>query len=371
MAAIIPLSNASTLKDNPLINDTWWSMLSYIKQFTPQDAIINTSWAESDYIMSIAKRATVHDAQRQNTPVDYWFNKALLTNSEEEAFGIFRMLNSGSNQAFEELLKILNNDKFLALDLINKMILLNKDEGRILLNRYTKDNNAVDKILKLVYCPTRSGYLLVYDKMVDFIPALSIIANWDFKKFDLWRKSNKLNRNDFIKYAGEKFGYPREYSESLYDYLKFKNNKNILNWISMEEYKFYTSYSEKELHQNSEKIILFDNGLVIDRESLRSYYRDDYIGIWRIPAHLIFISKETIKENMNNEGDKRYSVLLSENDNTYKAILFSSPLAHSLFLRLYFMKGMGLKHFNLVHHEENKEMGGNIYLYKIVWDSQK
>jgi len=364
IATCMPLCNACRISGIPLMNDSWWKILMKIKEATPKNAIINAYWNQGDWIMSIAKRATINDPSWQYTSTPYWFSKALLSASEEEAFGILRMLNSGANQAFEELSKVLGNDKLLTLEFINKMILLKREEGEVLLGKYIQDKNVIAKISNFIYGPPPPSYLLVYDQMVNIMPILSTISNWNFERLDLWQRSLKLDKGDFIDYCKKRFGYSEDYSKTIYTNLKLMDKSNILHWVSPERYKFYTSYSEYKSSKNNEKLIPFDNGLLIDIENLRAYFRDNQNEEWIVPMDLIFIDEDAVKENTNSKGDPLYSVLLTNNNGIYKAILFSRPLAQTLFFKLYFMNGRGLKHFKEMHHEKN-DNGTNIYLYKI------
>lgn len=362
ITTLIPLYNASKISIVPLINDSWWNMLTKIKQTTPKDAVINAYWNQGDWIMSIAKRATINDPSWQYTAVPYWFSKALLSTNEEEAFGILRMLNSGANQAFEEFSRRLGNDKLLSLKLINKIILLEKEETVVLLSKYTQDKEVIAKILKSIYGPPPPSYLLIYDQMVNIMPTLSTIANWDFERVDLLHKYSIFNKNDFIDYCKKHLKYSEDYVQTIYADLKSRDRSNLLQWVSKESYQFYTPNLES--FDDSGKLIFFDNGIVIDMENLRAYFRDSRGSKELVPMDLIFIDEDTVRENINTKGDTAYSVLLTKRNGIYKAVLFSRPLAQSLFFKLYFMNGKGLKHFKLVH-SERKDRGTSVFLYKI------
>lgn len=370
MVSVIPLSRALEVVGIPMMNDSFRNMLAKVKELTPANAIINDYWDYGDYTMTIAKRATVLDAQYQWTPVTYWVTRALFTGNEAEAVGILRMLDSGGNTAFEELAKSLNNDKLRALELVNEMILLSQEEGRSLLNKYIKDKNILEKVLKLIYGPPAPGYVLLHHEMIDIVPVLTKIANWDFRRLDLWQKSLKLKREDFINYAKERFGYADKYAQAIFANIKVLRKEDMRCWISRDEYVVYTVYSEKKSPAD-EKLILFDNGIAVDKESLKVYFRDGFYARWITPELLVFASEGKIKEKINQGGDSRYAVLLSEDNNVYKAVLLSKPLAQSLFVRLYFLNGAGLKKFKLIHHEENKKWNSNYLLYEINWNGKK
>lgn len=363
---IIPIKNAYEVKLMPHMNDVWWNMLIKIKKDTPQDAIINTLWDSGDWIMTVANRATVNDPSFQYTPVPYWISRVLLATDEKEAMGILRMLDAGSDQAFEELSKLFNGDNLIALELLNKMILVDKEAGFSILSQYTKNRSIIDTILKLMYEPSSSGYLLIDEAMLKKIPALCKSGNWDFRKLDLWNKFPELNKDGFINYAAKRFGYTKEYSAILYESIRLTDKDSIADWISIGDYNMYTPYLEKETIEAS-KVVLFDEGLMIDIEKLNSYYWDQYLKKWIVPGRLIFINKDGTQRKVNAQGNQDYTVLFVSQNNKNKAVLLSTSLADSLLVKLYFMEGKGLKFFKLAHHEENDELKANLYLYKINW----
>jgi hypothetical protein len=368
-AMMFSVHNASKVTIFPLLNDTWKNMLVKIRETTPQDAIINAHWQSGDFIMTIAKRATIQCAQYNGTPVTYWVARALLTENEKEAVAIFRMLDAGNSHAFEEITRLLNNNKFLAMGLINRMLLVDEGQSRILLAQYTSDLNITEKILKLMYKPQHPGYFLADDNLVFVLPTiLSPLANWDFKRVDLWQKFRKSQKDKFMVYAQNKFGYTKESSRELCRILGLTNNKNLFSWFSHgAAYKAYTDYSEKSTTSPDEGVVVFDNGLIFDKDKGRVFFKDDWYGKWISPAEIIFVTQRGINQIHNKEGDNGYSCVILEAANSYKAVLLSKEVAHSMLARLYFMKGSGLKYFKLVGQEENKEKNVHLYLYKINW----
>jgi len=368
--AILPIHNVSGFTVFPYFNDTWKNMMMKINNSTPKDAIINTYWTSGDFIMTIAKRSTIHCAQYNQIPVSYWVARALLTEDEKEAIGILRMLDAGSTHAFDEISKLLNNDKLLAMDLISKMFLVDQVRGRILLIQHTSDTDIIKKILKLMYEPQHPAYFLVDGQLIARLPNdLISLANWDFKMVNLWQQFRYSKKEEFIAYAKNKFGYTLENAQGLYNTFRLTDKKNMFSLFSHGvSYKVYTDYLEKSVFGKNEKMIIFDNGLLFDKQDRTVFFRDDLLGKWIIPAEIIFVTQNGLNENYNKNGDSGYSCIILEEGNTYKAVLLSKEVAHSVLARLYFMKGSGLKHFNLVEQEENKEKNEHLYLYKINWN---
>jgi hypothetical protein len=368
-AVIFPIHNASNVTIFPLFNNTWQNMMVKIEKETPKDAVINAHWTSGDFVMTIAKRATIQCGQYNSTPVTYWVARALLTENEKEAVAILKMLDSGSNHAFEEISKLLNGDKFLAMGLINQLLLVNEGQGRILLAQYTSDPNITEKILKLMYEPLHAGYFLVDDYLISALPTiLSPLANWDFKRVDLWEKFHKAQKDEFTAYAQNKFGYTKESSRELWRILKFTNDKNLFSWFSHDAaYKTYTEYTEKSFDGKDEGAVVFDNGLIFLKQEGKVVFRDDWFGNWIMPEEIIFVNQKEASQIHNKEGDNGYACIILKTGNTYGAVLLSKELAHSMLAKLYFMKGSGLKYFKLAEQEENKKRNAHLYLYKINW----
>lgn len=370
-ACFILIQNASKVVVRPLFNDAYLRMMIKIRQVTPEDAIIASRWDLADYIMSVAKRATLNDASWQFSPLTYWENKSLLSRNEREALGIYKMLSSGSNNAFDELSNKLNKDKYLTIKLINKMLTLDREESLLLLSKYINDKKEINKILDSMYAGRRPVYLIVDNFMNNAIVVIGKIAAWDFERFDLWQKFRETDEKGFVKYAVEKFGYTEKPARQMRSSLKLLNKKDSFDWISPNKFKIYTVYSRQKA-QNNPGMMLFDNGIAVDLAREKSYFRNDN-GKWISPGRLILFDKpeSRLNEYVNNEGDLSLCVFLTREDReSYKAILISSAFADTLFFKLYFTAGVGQDYFQLLH-QEKKEGFSNLYLYKINLENLK
>jgi hypothetical protein len=337
-----------------------------IKEHTPEGAVVGAWWDEGDYFMTISQRPTFHDAQFQHSPVPYWFARALYSSSEEEALGIFRMLCSGKERAFTQLSQALNQDKLKALKIINQLVLLDEAQGRLLLNKYIQDKEARENILKLTYAAEPALYLAVYDKLARIAEVMSGVASWDFTRLDLWKKFLKSKKKDFIAYAEKKFSYSAAEAEKNYHTLSLMARNKALSWISRQRLGFREAV-EKKGGVPSGQSIFFPNGIAFERESMRASYYDAFSSQWIRPQKIIFFSSKGILENTDSSGDNRYALFVSEEDNAYRAFIFDAPLAQTLFFRLYFLKGQGLKHFKLAQQQSSKYYP-DIYLYQVVWN---
>jgi hypothetical protein len=200
---------------------------------------------------------------------------------------------------------------------------------------------------------------------------LGLIGKWDFNKLTLWNHFNKLDEKEFLDYAEAKLGYSQSDSRQLYTTLLLINQSDVINWISSNNFVFYSAYAKKTVPPKQKKIF-FSNGAMLDLDSPASYFMDTKNNRWVIPGITIIYDndKNEINRLQNKEGDPLYTMFINREGSLYKAILVSTPLAESLYFKLYFMKGAGLKYFKLENNQYHKD-GSNIFLYKVDWDTQK
>jgi hypothetical protein len=138
---------------------------------------------------------------------------------------------------------------------------------------------------------------------------------------------------------------------------------DALNWITDTSVPLYSDISKLDSAQNN-KMLLFDNGLAIEQDGSRPYFRDYITERWFIPGKVILVDKEGMRELVNSGGEQDYAALLQKEDDTFKSAIISSAFSRTLFFKLFFNKGRGLKHFRLTLHESSPDKT-EIYLYKI------
>jgi hypothetical protein len=107
----------------------------------------------------------------------------------------------------------------------------------------------------------------------------------------------------------------------------------------------------------------FANGLVIDTDSRDTLMFNQASGYVAPPTLYFYVNgtKETVR-NESNYGDPAVGVLVS--GDIWQSILMSRNLSDSLFFKLYFLGGQGLKHFQPFYADK----AAKIYIYRIIWD---
>lgn len=347
----------------PLMNRDWWDVLTKLKTETPDDAVINSWWDYGHWFKAVAQRRVIFDGATQNTPLSYWMGRALLSDNEKEAYGILRMLNSGSNMAFEELEK-LGIGRRESMDILNSIILMKKRDADTLLTKYVLNKKDRERILGYTHNP-QPAYLIVEPSLIYKMPSLSFLGGWDFKKADIYRSFKfSNNKEKFINYLTKNEGYDNDDAAKLYDKLIFLNSKDALSWISpSSEY-----YRESRKFRKADNLLLFDNGFVVDLGNYRTYFDNIKQSKWDIPKSIFYEEAGLLKEEVFPDSDIDFSVLLLKEKDDYGIISLDSKIAKSMFTRLYFLSGLGLKSFHLVIKKEIKDKEGYILVYKIDWD---
>lgn len=116
-------------------------------------------------------------------------------------------------------------------------------------------------------------------------------------------------------------------------------------------------------------IVYFDNGVVFDLSNMESriFYPDGDNS--KIKFMYFYDNEELVKKKME-DAEFKESGLFFEGEkgdsNIWKSVLLSKGLGDSLLTRLYFLKGKGLKNFELFYSDEE----AGIYIYKIRWENE-
>jgi len=350
----------------PMINDAWHKSITYIKDHSAQDAYINTWWDYGHWYKAIGERRVLFDGKTQNSPIAFWMAKVLITDNEEEALGILRMLNLSKNKSFD-LLKSFDLKHLKCVKILRDLASINNKEKA---QRYLGDHldkDKIDQLIPLLYQKEMPEvYFIASYDLVAKMPAISLIGNWDFDRADLWINFSNKSMPDFVNYLSKDRGFPKEEIRKSVDMLSQFDKDRVRFWISKSNMIDYRSRSEN--YKKEGNIMMFDNDVVLDFEKKRAFrLRGKYKPIG-IPKSFLFIDEEgNLQERTFEDNTVGYSVMLLEKgSDRYDTILLDPELAKSVFVQMYLLKGETLKYFSLVHKESTVE-GNNIYVYKVNW----
>ncbi|MCK4948076.1 MAG: hypothetical protein KAS46_06855 [Candidatus Aureabacteria bacterium] len=336
-ALYLKISHRSATGIYPLINDTWYRVLNIVKEKTPQNAILNSWWDFGDWFKVIARRRVIFDGQSQVHPQAYWMAKAILSHNEGQAIAILRMLNNGGNMAFEVMDKHIQ-DPLEAVLLLEKVMVLNPERARELLKNYLPQY-AVKKVINLLFSTPAPAYFVVDDTMVPKIGAISYLGNWDFSKVYIAQNLDIKEEQKIIERLVD-LGRDKGLIQKFHQEAFLITPNTLDDWLS-NRLQFYSPLVNGK---EQGEVVLFANGYIYNPKEKTVYSKNGHI-----PRSLFIFEDEDndIQEITYNNANVIYSALISEEgDGVYKLIFLDRELGKSLFSRLYFFKGRGLKHFH-------------------------
>lgn len=340
----------------PLIEDSWYGVLNLIKDRTPQEAIINSWWDFGDWFKVVAGRRVIFDGQSQNTPQAYWMAKALLSDSEKEVVSILRMLNNGGNRAFE-IIDSYIKDPLKSVLLLESLLPSTPQRAKEILGQFLPPN-VIEEVLKLLFAKPGPAYFVVDPSMQFKIPAISHLGNWDFNKVYMAQNIKRIEKNRLTDYL-IKLGRNSQDVQRIYQEAFLIPEKNLKDWISHRS-QFYSGLIGGIRKDNK---VFFDNGFVYspDEQVIRS-------GNNQIPQSLfIFFKQDNLVEIIYPTSNMGASVLVTKTgQDHYQMLILSRELANSLFVRLYFLNGLGLRNFK--PFIEAGDAGNYIRAFEIIWD---
>lgn len=310
----------------PIMNDNWYDVLRAIEKLTPKEAIINSWWDFGDWFKAVSRRRVIFDGQSQDTPQAYWMAKVLMSADEEKAIAILRMLNNGGNKAFELLNKNIK-DPIKAVLLLEKVLSLDPQASRRELAGFLPAED-VEGMLKLLYAKPAPAYFVLDSSMRHKIGSISYLGNWNFLKAGAWRKNSRQQNGDVSR-----------------------------------RFRFYGEISRG---RRQGALLLFDNGLVRSLKEQTVYLYSHKESKYKIPKSLFIIDGDKLKEISYPHSSLEFSALIFKSGEKYQSLLLSRELAQSLYSRLYFLNGLGLRHFRPVI--DQKCLEGNIKVFEILWE---
>ncbi|MBF0505002.1 MAG: hypothetical protein HQL14_07865 [Candidatus Omnitrophica bacterium] len=304
----------------PIFNSTWEEALVKIKNSTPTDSIVNSWWAPGHFIKGIAHRSVPFDgASLDQSAVAYWMANIFLSQDEDHARGLLRMLNSSGNRPAEFLMQcgLKLSD---ATTLLHAIASESRDQATGTLKGILNDDQ-IHNLLLLTHQKHPHSYVLIYTELVDGNLMLAFSGRWNIKKIEeindhpeMLRSVPNRNSPAFIDFLWNTMGGPPKYSEAL-----------------------------PLIAQNGKQLVFREN-LSIDLTTMETQIQSPQYGSGQ-PLSVFYIKDGIITEHKNSQGILNYSVLLYQEDGQYVARLMDHALANSLIMKLYYFDGHGLQYF--------------------------
>jgi dolichyl-diphosphooligosaccharide--protein glycosyltransferase len=343
----------------PLLQDSDYEILSSIKENTPSEAVINSWWDYGDWFKVIARRRVIFDGQSQNEPQAYWMAYVLLNSDEKEILGILRLLNNGGNKGYE----VINGyfkDPIKSILFLKKIVSVEPWIAKDVLKKSLPPALA-EEVTGLFFHKPAKAYFIVDASMKDKIGAISYIGEWDFVKVYIAQNINKKTKDEIKNYLCALY-VDAQKIERFYNEAKLTPKKDLDSWFT----RWLRFKSEFVSGKEKDGLVLFSQGIVYRPKEKLVYIYSNKHKDYQVPVSLFLFENSSLEEIHYQNNDLKFSVLIIKKGQDYQAILLDRKLATSLFVKLFYLDGAGLKNFKPVLEQQSK--GGDFRVFEIVWD---
>jgi dolichyl-diphosphooligosaccharide--protein glycosyltransferase len=331
---------------NPIFNSAWERALIKLRDQSPPESVVDTWWSPGHFVKAIAKRRVTFDGASIKGEQAYWLTKVYLSQSEREALGILRMLNTSSNRA-AEYLQSQNMPLSTAVPLILEATKAKKpDAEQALLKILPPD--TVTKLLGFTHGPPPPSYVLIYNEIVDGNVLLGYVGKWDFAKIE------RLNQD-----KSALIKIPKKSSRHYVDFL----------W-SLVGGPFRQTEPLKPITTDGSRI-LFESGVSIDTSDMTAAVNSDKYGRG-IPFSIVYWddTQHRVIEKVLPGSTLGYSVVFFRDEGVPKTLLMDRLLANSLIVKMYYFEGQGLKYFKPFAKEHDLTGRTKIYIFEVDWPKE-
>ncbi|MBN2420921.1 hypothetical protein JXB27_01425, partial [Candidatus Woesearchaeota archaeon] len=350
--------NANAIKGEvPIINDAWYNSLTKIKLESQPNAIVNSWWDFGHHFKYFTDRAVTFDGATQNSPMAHWVGRVLLTSSEKEAIGILRMLDCGSNDAFE-ILDSHVNDTSESVKILYEIIAKDKVGAESYLLSKNIPKEIVSKITEKTHCTPPENYFITSEDMVGKGAVWAHFGGWNFDRADIWVEARNLPMAEAIARIQKQMSLNEEDAKKTYYEIKSMISENEGNaWISP-----WPGYAQQFVCTQQENNLIC-GGISVDLSTMDAKVSTD--GGMQTFNSISYVENGEFK-NKKLGGNIGYSLLLFAWNGQTRAMLASPQLAESIFTRLFLFEGAGLNNFQKFS-DETQPTGSRIIVWKVKW----
>lgn len=352
----------------PSVNDAWYDSLTKIKDNSKPEAIINSWWDFGHWFKYIADRRVTLDGSSQSGPPLHWLGKLMLTDDEKQSAGILRMLDCGSNSAFDELNGILN-DTPRTIEILDELVTLDKKEAAELLLKNLLSKTEASEVLKHTHCEPPENFFITSEDMVGKAGVWSHFGSWNFEKAEMHalvkgtdkETGKKLLRNPHYNLTEEQI------ETTYYEIQSQDGNYWVAQWPS------YFSPVQGCNAPTPEGIVSCNPTIFGGQQIpliINLTEMDVYVpaGEKPRPNSIVYVTEEGTEERVFENSQMQFSVILIPSGSNSYSILLSHPyLANSMFTRMFYLDGHGLKYFNKFDDRQGIT-GGRIITWKVDWE---
>ncbi len=396
----VTLGYAASKSFVPSISDAWVESLQKIKAESEPDAIINSWWDFGHWFKYWADRRVTLDGVTQNSPQAQWLGTMIQSSNEDETIGIMRMLDCGSNRAFDEVNKKYEDTEF-SVALLRRIILEDKQGAEKILEQEGFSSQETERILQNTHCEPPEDYFITSGDMVGKASVWGHFGTWNFSK--AWMANNIRQANLpeakklFFDRYGDRFS-EQEFNDFYFELQGLSNENEVNAWISPWPGYFSSSNNCEPVPMNQTNVsdgirCFFNTGLgnsgnqrvvldyVIVFPDKMNYSIAHVSGFDTASGALIGDNFVTMEKAVFGESDKTelksadfanpgisFGVIVTDyEDGTYASVVSDPLLLESTFTKLYFLDGAHTKHFEKFS-DLTTVFGNRIIVWKVNWN---
>ena len=358
---------AITTSSVPDISDAWVRSLVMIKDNATEPAVINSWWDFGHWFKYWADIPVTFDGTSQQTPKAHWVGKVLLTEDEDEAIAILRLLDCGGDYIPLNTLDARFKDTMKSVELMKREIMLDKGGAVKLLVSEGFDKKTAEEIVSVTHCEPPENFLITSGDMVQKSGVWAHFGSWNFTKADMMLRVKPLNAVEGKQLLSERYGIPPTQQDKYYYDIETQDANNwIADWPSIA--------STPSSCTNSSGLIVCSDGLRFNLTT-QELYGQTPTGK-QYPSRYSFVDskgKFRIKESnsslITSGNGQPLGAAIVKIGESYSTIMMSPELVGSMFTRLFYFQGAGLKHFD--HFYSDRDVRGTeIYTWKVDWEGK-
>jgi hypothetical protein len=227
-------------------------------------------------------------------------------------------------------------------------------EGKRLLLAYLSSGTA-DKVFDRLFQDPGPAVLVVDDSLAWKMNSISYLANWDVVRAQMLEAVGRLSRSDFVARFGDS-GVEPSTASRFYDEARALRPDERSSWVSQRA----GFYEEPSLGQERDGEVSFSNGFIYRIKDKTLVSRTG-----RIPQSFFTVEEGQIVETPMREANINFSVFILKNADGYWCLRLDRSVARTLFVKLYFLEGTGLRHFSLV--KKTRQEGRFVKVFAVDW----
>lgn len=375
------------IREAPSFDDAWYDTLTKIKNESSSNAIITSWWDFGHWFKYWADRRVTFDGTSQDHAAAHWVGKILLTNNETEAIEILKMLDCGSNRAYETIYKN-TNDTLKSIAIIKELLLKENKDAEKDLADVGFDSETVKQVITYAECEPPEAYFITSGDMIGKAPVWAHFGSWNFTRAYIYRNIRGKDIDTALNIM-KAIGIDEDEGRKIYSEVVGITDEQQANtwispwprylsdWISCEEKDkdFVECPLGAVIARDAEKDtvidkISFKKGVPEVNISIGVYSGRTKIGEGSIKPSTVVIADETLRTYQLPNSDFEQAIIIRKdiegNKTSYRIMLSEPLLADSLFTQLYFLDGRYNRRF-VKFSEETTLYGEKIIVWKPIW----